>query len=164
MFYFTSHISRSLSVLFRYAPHLTRSALWNFNQKMFVSLQKNPLRRTFLPMTYPLSKSNWTLLSCRASLALRISTTRTSPTTLVKSTIQLTVIGPWLNHTRNGPVDDPTLNAIGSIALGSTTKLCLGITITLNFTNLQLGISSMITQLLIGHILSHAFGAPGAGN
>ena len=99
-----------------------------------------------------------------ASLAPRISATRTSSTTLVRSPIQLTVIGQWLNHMRNGPVDDPTLNATGSIALGSTTKLCLGITIILNFTNLQLGISSMITQLLIGHILSHAFGAPGAGN
>ena len=42
-----------------------------------------------------------------ASLAPRISATRTSPTTLVRSPIQLTVIGPWLNHARN--VDDPTL-------------------------------------------------------
>ena len=40
MFYFTFHLSRSLSVLFRYAPYLTRSALWNFNQKTFVSLSE----------------------------------------------------------------------------------------------------------------------------
>ena len=119
---------------------------------MFVSLQRNPLRRTLLLMTFPLIKSNWTLLFCRVFLALRISTTRTSLTTLVKSTIQRTEIGLLLNHSRNRPVVDPTINAIGSIALGSTTRLCLGITTTLNTTNLQPGTSSMITQLLTGHI------------
>ena len=85
-------------------------------------------------------------------------------TTLVKFTISLTEISLLLNHMRNGPVVDPTINAIGSIALGSTTRLCSGITTTLNSSNLQPGISLMITPLLIGHIHFHAFGAPVAGN
>ena len=131
---------------------------------MFVSLHETPLRHKLLPMTLFLIKSIWTLLSCRASLAPRISTTRTSLTTLVKSTIQLTEIGLSLNHSRNGPVADPTMNAIGSIALGSTTRLFPGITKTLDTTNLQPVILSMITPPLNGLRYSHECGAPGAGN
>ena len=143
---------------------LIRPAPWNFNQKMFVSLQETPLRHKILPMILFLIRNIWTLHSCRASLDPRISTTRISLTTLVKSTIQLTEIGLSLNHSRNGPVVDPTMNAFGSIALGSTTRLFPGITTTLNTINLQPVILSMITLPLTGLRYSQECGAPGAGN
>ena len=53
---------------------------------MFGPPQRNLLRHKLLAMTLSLIKSIWTLLFCRASLAPRISTTRTTLTTLVRST------------------------------------------------------------------------------
>ena len=143
---------------------LTLQARWNFNQKMFASLQETPLRHKLLSMTLFLIRNTRTRHSCRASHDPRINTTRISLTTLVKSTIQLTENGLSPNHTRNGPVADATMNAIGSIALGSTIRLFHGITRTLGTTNPRPATSLMITPPLAGLRYSHECGAPGAGN
>ena len=83
---------------------------------------------------------------------------------LVNFTIPPMDLGPSLNLLKNGLVVDPITPAIGSIALGSTTRPFLGITRTLNTTNLQPVTLSMTTPLPIGLRYTHVCGAPGVGS